>query len=136
MTILWNDAMSVGNVKIDNDHRYLIGMINTIEAALDCEVNIQILRIYVSELVDYTHKHFEREESYQVEIKFPHGESHKIEHKELLRQINCIHENVKSHTEMDAYQFTTPRLVDNLQDWLMRHILQDDMKMKSYFKAL
>ena len=136
MAICWNEGIGVGNAKIDNDHKYLISMINAIDGALNCEESVPVLLGHVSRLIDYTHKHFEREEAYQLEIDFPHREAHKEKHKELLRQINRIHENLKTQTELDVYQFTTPPLVDTLKDWLMHHISHEDMKMKPFFEAL
>ena len=128
--------MSVGNAKIDNDHKYLISIINTIEAAMNCEVPNQALSAYVSQLFDYSYKHFQREEEYQVEIKFPERDTHKKEHKNLMQQMKLIHENLKSHEDSKVYKFTTPGLVQILKDWLLNHFTQEDIKMRDYFKAL
>lgn len=128
--------MSVGNAKIDNDHKYLISIINTIEAALNIEAPARVLSDYVFQLIDFSHQHFKREETYQVEINFPNRTSHKKAHKDLMGQIQYIHKNLLSQADSGAYQFTTPRLVDTLQDWMMNHFMHEDMKMKEYFEAL
>ncbi len=136
MMFAWREYMSVGNAKIDNDHKYLISIINTIEAAINCEASNQALSAYVSQLFDYSYKHFQREEQYQDEIMFPDREAHKKEHKDLMEQIKQIHENLKSHEDTKAYRFITPGLVRILKDWLMNHFTQEDIKMREYFKAL
>lgn len=136
MTLIWRDEMSVGNAKIDNDHKYLISIINTIEAALNIEAPARVLSDYVFQLIDFSHQHFKREETYQVEINFPNRTSHKKAHKDLMGQIQHIHKNLLSQADSGAYQFTTPRLVDTLQDWMMNHFMHEDMKMKEYFEAL
>lgn len=128
--------MSVRNSKIDNDHKYLISIINTIEAALNIEAPARVLSDYVFQLIDFSHQHFKREETYQVEINFPNRISHKKKHEDLMGQIQHIHKNLLSQADSGAYQFTTPRLVDTLQDWMMNHIMHEDMKMKEYFEAL
>ncbi len=128
--------MSVGNAKIDNDHKYLISIINTIEAALNIEASARVLSDYISKLVDFSHQHFDREEAYQVEINFPNRTSHKNEHKDLMGQMQHIHKNLLSQTDSGAYQFTMPRLLDTLQDWIMHHFMHEDMKMKEYFEVL
>ncbi len=128
--------MSVGNAKIDNDHKYLISIINTIEAALNIEASARVLSDYISKLVDFSHQHFDREEAYQVEINFPNRTSHKNKHEDLMRQIQHIHKNLLSEVKSGAYQFTMPRLLDTLQDWIMHHFMHEDMKMKEYFEAL
>ncbi len=43
MAVMWQEEMRVGNAKIDNDHKYLISIINTIEAAMDCEASSEEL---------------------------------------------------------------------------------------------
>jgi hemerythrin-like metal-binding protein len=133
--------MSVGNAKIDNDHKYLISIINTIEAALEIEAPARVLSDYVSQLIDFSHQHFKREEGYQVEINFPNRTPHKKLHKDMMGQIQHIHKNLLSqadqyHTFSGAYMFTTPLLLDTLQDWMMNHFMHEDLKMKEYFEAL
>jgi len=136
MAVMWRDEMSVGNAMIDNDHKYLICIVNTIEAALDCEASSEVLSAYVSQLYDYSYKHFQREEKYQNEIKFPDRDAHKKEHQNLMEQIRQVHNDLQSHADSGVYQYTTPCLVHFLRDWLMNHFNQEDMKMKKYFNAL
>ena len=52
MSIAWRDDMSVGNEIIDNDHKYLISVLNTIEAAINCRAHVRTL---VSRLVSPLH---------------------------------------------------------------------------------
>lgn len=134
--IAWQDDMSVGNAKIDNDHKYLLSIINTIEAALDCEEPVQVLLFYVSQLITYGQEHFDREEVYQKVIKFPNREAHKKEHAAMMEKITNIKENLQSQADSEAYQLTTPHLLNILRDWTLNHFKQEDMKMKEYFKAL
>ncbi|HJM95818.1 MAG TPA: hemerythrin family protein, partial [Candidatus Marinimicrobia bacterium] len=88
--------MSVGNVKVDNDHKYLISIINTIEAGMDCDVSCEALSAYVSQLFDYSYKHFQREEKYQAEIDYPERNGHKKEHADLMEQIKQIHDDFQN----------------------------------------
>jgi hemerythrin-like metal-binding protein len=133
---MWRENMSVGNANIDNDHKYLISIVNTIEAAMDCEVSNETLSAYVSQLFDYSYKHFQREEKYQDEIKFPDREAHKKEHQSLMDQIKQVHNSLQSHADSGAYKYTTPSLVQFLRDWLMNHFSQKDIEMKKYFDEL
>ena len=136
MAVMWRDEMSVGNAMIDNDHKYLISIVNTIEAAMDCEASSEALSAYVSQLYNFSYKHFQREEEYQKEIKFPYRDAHKKEHKLLMEKIRQVHNDLHSHAESGIYKYTTPALVQFLRDWFMDHFNQEDMKMKKYFKAL
>ena len=137
MVVTWQDEMSVGDVKIDNDHKYLISIINTIEAAMDCEVPCEALSAYVSQLFDYSYKHFQREEKYQVEIDYPERDAHKKEHADLMEQIKQIHDDFQDSTNSSdssgACNLKTPHLVRFLRDWLMIHFSNEDVRMKKYF---
>lgn len=71
MAILWRNKMAIGNAEIDDDHRYLISLINAIEAAVNCGIERKVLSTHLSELFAYTEKHFKREEEIQAQIQFP-----------------------------------------------------------------
>jgi hemerythrin len=139
MTVMWQDEMSVGNVKVDNDHKYLISIINTIEAGMDCDVSCEALSAYVSQLFDYSYKHFQREEKYQAEIDYPERNGHKKEHADLMEQIKQIHDDFQNSAydtdSSGACELKTPHLVHFLREWLMTHFSNEDVKMKKYFTA-
>jgi len=52
--------MTVGNAEVDDDHRYLISLINAIEAVVNCGIEKKVLSTHLSELFAYTEKHFKR----------------------------------------------------------------------------
>ncbi len=87
MTIQWNDAMSVGNADIDNEHKQLIKLINQAEVALEERENHDALLAVLGELVKYTRYHFDREEIIQLNIKYPDYVEHKLEHQELVENL-------------------------------------------------
>ncbi len=139
MAVVWQDKLSVGNDEIDNDHKYLISLINTIEAAINCKVSQQVLKGFVGQLMAYTKKHFHREEKLQVEIQFPSRDAHKQEHEKLIERLDSINKEFGSYLGFDsliADQTDAQRIIElteALRDWLMEHILIEDLEMKSYF---
>lgn len=132
MIILWRDEMDVGDEKINNDHKYLICLINTFEAAISCNVGTKVLSYYVAQLLAYTEEHFAREEKLQDKIEYPYREAHRKEHKDLVLRLKHIHEGIAAHKEQDVYQKEIPNLISILRDWLLHHILNEDMRMKEY----
>ncbi|MEK9629711.1 MAG: hemerythrin family protein [Nitrospinota bacterium] len=132
MSVIWRDDMSVGNESIDNDHKYLISILNTIEAAINCRVHVKTLTMYSLALKEYTEEHFDREEKIQVEIDFPFHEGHKKEHKELVLRLKHVIAQFSGQNDDEAYRETLPSLVGILRDWLIHHILNEDMRMKEY----
>jgi len=133
MSIVWRAKMTVGNAEIDDDHRYLISLINAIEAAVNCGIEKKVLSTHIAELLAYTEAHFKREEEIQAEIQFPDKESHKQEHNNLINKLHAIQTSLESPPDETSYRSLIQGLFDVLKDWLINHILNDDLKMKSYF---
>lgn len=150
--------MSVGNTIIDNDHKYLIAMINALEAAINSKLRDKVFSLHVSQLMVYTQEHFAREESIQENIKFASCPEHKEDHKKFFDQIKTLQEKIESSKQREEHQKSVNPIVKNihqatessklhdtldqvaqelsdlLKDWLLKHILKEDMKMRSYFK--
>ena len=87
MPVIWQDAMSVGNILIDDEHKYLFCLINSVEIALKLDDNEKIMRMLIDQLEEYTSDHFRREEKIQIKMKYPGYVEHKLEHQEILDQI-------------------------------------------------
>ena len=129
--ILWREEMSVDNDTIDNDHKYLICMINTFEAAITCNVSTKVLKGHVTELMTYTEEHFVREEKIQEQIQFPYLDFHRKKHQELIQRLKHVREGITDDNKHDVYKKEVPNLITILRDWLIHHILNEDMKMKA-----
>ena len=79
----------------------------------------------IQELKDYTVFHFEAEEAYMLETKYPKFFSHKVLHQEFVDKVNSV--NI---TSLDEDQ--TKYLLDMLTfvlDWLQNHILRVDTEI-------
>jgi len=87
MPVIWQDAMSVGNILIDDEHKYLFCLINSVEIALKLDDNEKIMRMLIDQLEEYTTDHFRREEKIQLKMKYPGYLDHKLEHQKILDQI-------------------------------------------------
>ena len=58
MPIVWKEQMSVGNIVIDDAHKLLICLLNSVEIALQVENHGDMVRFLVNELHEYTRNHF------------------------------------------------------------------------------
>jgi hemerythrin len=94
MPIVWRPRMSVANHYLDNDHRYLICLVNTVELALRHDADPETLRLALDQLLEYTHEHFEREELLQIKVRYPGYAAHKLEHQEILGNLERAREQV------------------------------------------
>ena len=121
--------MSVGNSIIDDQHRYLICLMNTIEIALRDNKNKDILKTAIDQLFEYTEYHFIQEERIQQKIKFPKAAEHKQEHQRILKDLNSIKQQIDkllgkdSSDDQDSSQAETDK---DISDDELKQLLEED----------
>ncbi|MDP2693994.1 MAG: hemerythrin family protein [Gallionella sp.] len=127
MALIWTRQLSVGNETIDSEHKNLIGMVNSIEHAINTRDCTALLR-GLKQLMEWTQAHFANEEQFAQSINLPfdqHTLAHQHLLKELLQTVNELEAKRGIWTEyvMEHYpQF--------LREWLLEHITNEDMLMK------
>lgn len=121
--IYWRDSYNVGNQRVDEQHKYLVKLINDLFQALGAKDGNDKLKIIFIELVNYTINHFTGEESLMRAAKYSALIDHKSEHlyfinkiKELRGKFNEGNNQVKMET------------LNFLKDWLLNHISGTDKK--------
>lgn len=122
--INWQDTFSTNIELIDNQHKTLITMINRLERANAGGTAEDEIAKIITELVQYTRKHFADEEQHMRQIKFAGYERHQQLHRELISQIVDILQRLKAGREVGAFE-----LLSFLKDWLINHILKEDRKI-------
>lgn len=144
MPIVWREQMSVGNDLIDQDHRYLVCLINSIELAMRHQEDSDALLSFVGELVHYTHFHFEREERIQKKMLYPQAGTHREVHQEILAHIGELqadvreyHEHVRDGTLVEGErELVIQRVMLLLREWVLDHVLKHDKRMEPYLRKL
>ena len=129
MPIEWRDRLSVGNDVVDDDHKALIEIINEYEHALAIREDREVEEVF-QRLLAYAEEHFEREEALQKAIHFPERRRHKDEHMRLKWALRDIHDRFLAQEYASLGE-----LKALLRDWLIRHILEEDLKMTPYLRG-
>ena len=149
MPIIWRPQMSVGNHALDHDHRYLICLINTIELSLRTPDNFDTLDVAMEQLIEYTRDHFDREERLQIKINFPGYIDHKLEHQQIMAELEGLRPRIKRFAEATASpddaeepqaggngvqrpEQTIDELPRLIRHWIIDHVLTTDTKMREY----
>ena len=133
MPIVWRDQMSVSNQLIDMDHRLLICKINVIELALQVPgEDMGNLKSALDQLEVYTVEHFEREERLQKAVDYPSSGEHKNLHKSLVDRLREIKTQILQDNDASRLKSEASRITELLRDWLLVHVLKEDMKLKPY----
>ncbi len=130
MSIQWRDSMSVSNIKIDEDHKHLISILNLMEEYLENPENTEPILKTLAKLKIYTIEHFQREEILQLRIRYPKAAEHKRIHQTLVKELDAIIASVKAK---GVTATKTDDISTLLRNWLINHVLQEDLPMKPYF---
>lgn len=124
----WTPEMSVSVQVLDDDHKKLIEMLNTLNEGILSSEPRAALETTIDGLLRYTRFHFAREEKILAQAGYPASAEHVGEHALLMRRVGNLQarfENGQSlELSMQAMQF--------LKSWIMDHILGSDMKYGSY----
>ena len=129
--ISWRDAMSVGSPALDSDHKRLIELINLTEEWGARESWSQVGAV-IDDLLLYVQEHFHREEAVQVAIRFPDMEAHHKGHEALSARARLLHDKFKLAASDGERKTCLLVLTKVLNDWLLDHILKQDMKYKPF----
>lgn len=128
--IQWSEKMSVGNATIDQQHKTLIDMINTVYDAMGRGKGDNVLSETMKKLVQYTKSHFAHEEKYMQQMGYPEFEQHQRIHRELTKKVQDICQKIS-----EGQYYSSVTLGGFLKDWLTSHIMNVDMKYVAFSKA-
>lgn len=126
--LTWTEKMSVGVETLDADHRKLMGFVNELHAAVRGRADADAVGRILDELIGYTEYHFEVEERLQKLVRFPDRQEHAEKHARLKEQVYALREQFRK----DPQSLNNVKVFDFLSDWLVRHILGEDMKYKPF----
>lgn len=126
----WESKFSVGIKEIDDQHKKLFDLINSLHDAMKAGKGKDALGKVLIELVNYTVYHFGTEEKLFQKYAYPETTAHKKEHADLTKQAT----ELKAKFEKEGGAITID-VMNFLRDWLNNHILKIDMKYVPFLKS-
>lgn len=127
--IKWEKTYSVKIKSIDEQHKYLVKIINDLYHHMLDGKSSQILNNTVAELIDYTAKHFKYEEALFDKTSYPDTNIHKQEHE------NFVNEMLEFKQQLDSGEIMiSNKLLNFLKEWLLNHIAKSDQKYSSHLR--
>jgi len=122
---IWKNQYCLGNESIDSEHKKLFQIANEVFSIKAAEATFHEIEKIIVSLFDYMRYHFDHEEAYMEEIAYSEIDYQKQKHAEIIREMNSMLKNAK---DIRAFKF---KLSHVIQQWLLVHIIEDDMKIKS-----
>jgi len=127
--IVWTGRYLVGNTIIDAQHKKLVELINALIDYHTQPVHSKSIQSVINDINAYAYEHLCYEETLLESISYPDLKKHKILHKNYQESIDCFTKNFLADSNivpMDILKF--------LKNWWENHILEEDMKYKSFLK--
>ncbi len=123
-------AYRINLPQIDREHQQLFVISQKLLTYMQYPGMGAKIKESVKELYTYMKTHFENEEIFMQEIKYPDYESHKQKHDRILSQMTAFLQNLGT---MDKKTFQS-KLITYIDIWLVSHIITEDQKIACYLE--
>lgn len=129
MPLEWREQLSVGNDLLDSDHKYLIEIINQAENGLKRK-RLSEVTAALDRLSRYSIMHFSRQEKIASAVGYTHAARLHESHEGLLKNLDKVKQEVGGEWTDSSVE----RFGDFLRDWIINHVIKEDMVMKPFLK--
>jgi hemerythrin len=128
----WNDSYSLGDERVDSQHRCLFDLVNDVVRSCDYGADKEKLKGTLEFMVNYAVQHFDDEEDLQVQCNFPEYEQHKKMHDDFKITVVDLVERFHESGSSSRLSSDVNRLVVR---WLLNHIMVEDKKIVRHLQG-
>jgi hemerythrin len=126
--IQWTDEFSVGVSMMDRQHQKLIGMLNRLIKEPETQTHSETISDLLTGMIAYAREHFRDEEALMSEYDYPLKDQQAEQHKAFVKKTVDLCSAVEVGVDIVPHV-----MLEYLKDWLVHHILQQDMRYKTFF---
>jgi len=127
--LVWTDEYSVGVKSLDEQHKKIIELINTLIEHHNDSVDSDTIFNVLQEMMKYAQKHLDDEEKLLEGYEYPDLMRHTSVHVAYLERVSEFSFEVMAHNND-----ISAKLLEFLKDWWIQHILHEDMQYRSFFE--
>ena len=122
--IVWKHEYDLGIPIIDEQHRGIVTIINSLHYGTQCGYIKNILSPTIGMLHSYADIHFQTEEHFLRTIEYPDAESHRMLHQDYTLKLALIEREC-------SYDKNPRQLMGFMKKWWLGHICEEDMLFKN-----
>jgi hemerythrin len=127
--IKWTQDLQIGIKEIDEQHQYLINLINELQLAVEYHKGEEVILSMIDKLHSYAQTHFTEEELLLDTHDFPGKVDHALEHDEFIAKLDELKSEYQSNAEV-----LTIHIRNFILGWFFNHIRLNDMEYKRYLE--
>jgi hemerythrin len=127
--IKWDSTYSVGEKKMDKQHKQLFGLIEALKKYRHIS-DRRFLKKIIRTLNDYISEHFSDEEKLMAKVKYPFLTEHRKQHQIFIQKVS------EFENEFDRGEDVTDKMMEFLNLWLANHILIQDKAYETHILNL
>jgi len=124
----WNESLLVGIKTIDDQHKQLVDMVNSLHDAVESSGQHCPAPELATSLKAYAAEHFHIEEGYMQAFGYPEFEAHLKEHQSFDATIRAFEEDCATG------KANPEELLNFVKRWLSEHILGVDVQMGRFLQ--
>ena len=125
--IEWNDGLNLGVSSLDEEHKYLLELINKLSVSIADDLTKEHINAIFDDLIQATIKHSKNEEELLQKCNYKDLEQHTTEHlnfTDRIKELKGDYNNSSSTNDIAA----------ELYDLLLMHIISEDIPLITLFE--
>jgi hemerythrin len=124
---VWTAGLATGVEAIDEDHRVLFTLLNTLATTPSSEHNYANIKAIQADLTRYALQHFRREEVMKA-CGYPKLDEHAQNHRDFERRLSQLVEKSNDQPSQEMFE----EIFQYLKAWLVTHISVMDKDIQNY----
>lgn len=125
--IKWNSGLNLGIDSLDNEHKHLLELINSLSIAISDDATKEHINYIFDELIQGTIEHSKNEENILQKCNYDRLDIHAKDHIffiDKIRELKAQYNNSSSTQDISG----------KLYDYLLMHIISEDMPLINIFE--
>lgn len=127
-TVVWKRSFSTDLVSVDDEHRALINLLNSLSNTMrEASTNLDVA-IALDHLARETHSHFQHEEQVMANIGYDRLAIHRSCHADLLAEFGRRRDSLVQQFRQGEFE----ALIAYLKVWLLQHLVSEDTRLHRF----